>query len=153
MRPTGYVNLDAFPLNTNGKIDRKALPAPSDETLARRGSIDPPRNDREQRLVEIWKSLLETDAIGIRDNFFDIGGTSLKTVSLMIEIEAAFGKTLPLSVLLDGPTIEGLAAQLGSVSEPSPLVVPLREGGRSLRSSSSTTAWERCSSIETLRFG
>jgi thioesterase domain-containing protein len=47
----------------------------------------------------------------------------------MIEIETAFGKTLPLSVLLDGPTIEGLAAQLGPVSEPSPLVVPLREGG------------------------
>jgi amino acid adenylation domain-containing protein len=129
MRPTGYVSLEAFPLNTNGKIDRKALPAPTDETLARRAAIDPPTNDRERKLVEIWKSLLETDNVGIRENFFDIGGTSLKTVSLMLEIEKTFGKTLPLSVLLDGPTIEGLAAQLGPVSEPSPLIVPLREGG------------------------
>jgi amino acid adenylation domain-containing protein len=128
MRPTGYVNLEAFPLNTNGKIDRKALPVPTDETLARRGSIDPPRNDRERKLVEIWKSLLQTEAAGIRDNFFDIGGTSLKAVSLMIEIESAFGKTLPLSVLLDGPTIEDLAAQLGPTTEASPLLVLLRDG-------------------------
>jgi amino acid adenylation domain-containing protein len=129
MRPTGYVNLEAFPLNTNGKIDRKALPAPSDETLARRGSVDPPRSDRERKLVEIWKSLLETEAVGIRDNFFDIGGTSLKAVSLMIEVESAFGKTLPLSVLLDGPTVEGLAARLGPTTETSPLLVLLRDGG------------------------
>jgi amino acid adenylation domain-containing protein len=131
MRPTGYVNLEAFPLNTNGKIDRKVLPAPTDETLARRGEIDPPRNDREQKLVEIWKALLETDAVGIKENFFDIGGTSLKTVSLMIEIEKAFGKTLPLSVLLDGPTIEDLAARLGPTSEvpTNPRVVLLRGGG------------------------
>jgi amino acid adenylation domain-containing protein len=132
MRPTGYVNLEAFPLNTNGKIDRKALPAPTDETLARRGSIDPPRNHRERKLVEIWKALLETESVGIRDNFFDIGGTSLKAVSLMIEIESAFKKTLPLSALLDGPTVEGLAAQLGPTGEAgettSPLLVLLRDG-------------------------
>jgi amino acid adenylation domain-containing protein len=128
MRPTGYVNLEAFPLNTNGKIDRKALPAPSDETLARRGTIDPPRNHRERKLVEIWKALLETAAVGIRDNFFDVGGTSLKAVSLMIEIESVLGKTLPLSVLLDGPTIEDLAAQLGPTTEASPLLVLLRDG-------------------------
>ena len=129
MRPTGYVNLEAFPLNTNGKIDRKALPPPTDEILARSGAIEPPRNDREQKLVEIWKSLLETEAVSIKDNFFDIGGTSLKAVSLMIEIEKTFGKTFPLSVLLDGPTVEGLAVQLGSVVEPAPSVVLLREGG------------------------
>ena len=128
MRPTGYVNLEAFPLNTNGKIDRKALPPPTDETLARSGSIEPPRTDRERKLLEIWKSLLETEAISIKDNFFDIGGTSLKAVSLMIEIEKSFGKTFPLSVLLDGPTIEGLAAQLGSVVEATSSVVLLSEG-------------------------
>jgi amino acid adenylation domain-containing protein len=129
MRPTGYVNLEGFPLNTNGKIDRKALPPPTDETLARSGSIEPPRTDRERKLVEIWKSLLETEAISIKDSFFDIGGTSLKAVSLMIEIEKSFGKTFPLSVLLDGPTVEGLAAQLGSVVETTSSVVLLREGG------------------------
>jgi amino acid adenylation domain-containing protein len=129
MRPSGYVNLQAFPLNTNGKIDRKALPTPSDETLARSGAIEPPRTDRERKLVEIWKSLLETEAISIKDNFFDIGGTSLKAVSLMIEIEKSFGKTFPLSVLLDGPTVEGLAAQLGSEVEATSSVVLLSEGG------------------------
>ena len=129
MRPTGYVNLEGFPLNTNGKIDRKALPPPTDETLARSGSIEPPRTDRERKLLEIWKSLLETEAISIKDNFFDIGGTSLKAVSLMIEIEKSFGKTFPLSVLLDGPTVEGLAAQLGTVVEATSSVVLLSEGG------------------------
>ncbi len=128
MRPTGYVSVDAFPLNTNGKIDRKALPAPSDETLARPRTIDPPQDDRQQKLVEIWTSLLETGPIGIKDNFFDVGGTSLKAVSLMLEIEKAFGKTLPLSILLTEPTIEQLAALLGPAVETQSSVVLLRAG-------------------------
>ncbi len=128
MRPTGYVKLEVFPLNTNGKIDRKALPLPTDETLARPRSIDPPRNDRERRLAEIWKSLLETGPIGVKDNFFDIGGTSLKAVTLMLEIEKAFGKTLPLSILLTEPTIEQLASLLGPVEETRSSVVVLRPG-------------------------
>jgi len=127
MRPSGYVKVDAFPLNTNGKIDRKALPPPTDETLAPR-SIVPPRSDRERKLVEIWKSLLDTDVIGISDNFFDIGGTSLKAVSLMIEIEKSFGKTLPLSVLLTEPTIEQLGSLLGPEIEARSSVVLLRGG-------------------------
>lgn len=128
MRPTGYVKLDVFPLNTNGKIDRKALPPPTDETLARPRTIDPPQNDRQRKLVEIWRSLLEIGPVGITDNFFDVGGTSLKAVSLMLEIEKVFGKTLPLSILLTEPTIEQLASLLGPEVETHSSVVLLRAG-------------------------
>ena len=129
MRPSGYLRLDAFPLNTNGKIDRKLLPVPTDENLARRKAIEPPRTERERELVAIWRSLLETGPIGVTDSFFDVGGSSLKAVSLMIAIEEAFGKTLPLNVLLTEPTIEQLAGLLGPEDEARPSVVLLRAGG------------------------
>ena len=129
MRPSGYVILDAFPLNTNGKIARHLLPRPEDENLVRPRPIAPPRTDRERKLVDIWRSLLETGSIGVKDSFFDVGGSSLKAVSLMIAIEETFGKTLPLDVLLTEPTIEQLAALLGPEDPVRPSVVLLRAGG------------------------
>jgi amino acid adenylation domain-containing protein len=129
MVPAAFVVLDALPLNTNRKVDRKALSQRTDEVAAPARSGAPPRDDRERKLVEIWKALLDTDSIGIKDNFFDVGGNSLHAVSMMIEIEKAFGRTLPLSTLLTDPTIEQLGALLAETVEARPSLVALRPGG------------------------
>jgi len=128
MVPSSLVALEKLPVNTNQKIDRQALSQFSPEALARPRSIDPPRNDHERKLVEIWRSLLDSPAIGIKDDFFDLGGTSLQTVSLIVEIEKAFGRSIPLSVILTEPTIEKLAVALGPDVGSRPAVVLLREG-------------------------
>ena len=129
MVPSALVVLDKLPVNTNQKLDRKALSQLSPEALAPPRAIDPPRNDHERTLIEIWKSLLDTPSIGIKDDFFDLGGTSLQTVSLIIEIEKAFGRTIPLSVMLTERTIEKLAAALGPGAGARPAIVALNEGG------------------------
>ena len=128
MVPSALAVLDELPVNTNQKVDRNALSKLSPETLAPSRSIDPPRNEPERKLVAIWKSLLEIPSIGVKDDFVDLGGTSLQTVSMIIEIEKAFGRSIPLSVLLTERTIEKLAAALGPDMGERPAVVFLRKG-------------------------
>ena len=114
MVPAAYVLLDALPVNVNNKVDRLALARPSAMKLAPLTASDPPRNERERRLVAIWEKVLDVKGIGIRDEFFDIGGDSLRSVALMAEIHEQLGVALPVSTLLTEPTIELLAASLES---------------------------------------
>jgi thioesterase domain-containing protein len=110
MVPFAYVVLEALPVNLNNKLDRAALPAPTVADLGRLRSFDPPRNDRERKLIEIWENVLGIRPIGVKDNFFEIGGDSLQSVSLMVEIERALGRPLALSTVITDPTIEKMAA-------------------------------------------
>ncbi len=130
MVPVAFVVLDKLPVNVNQKVDRQALSGRTDETPARPTSIDPPRNEPERKLVEIWKALLGIQSVGVKDSFFDVGGDSLRAVSLMIEIEKDFGRSLPVSALLTDPTIEQLVGLLGPSVEARPSVVLLRAGGQ-----------------------
>jgi amino acid adenylation domain-containing protein len=130
MIPAAFVVLDALPVNMNGKLDRKALPLPTAEDLASLRTIVPPRDERERKLVGIWEALLGTSPIGIQDNFFDVGGTSLLSLPLMIQIEKVFGKALPMSTLLTDATIEQLAAALGESDDQwRDVIVTLADGG------------------------
>ena len=108
MVPSAFVSLENVPLTPNGKIDRRALPAPDISTASEVGFIAP-RDDLELRLKEIWQKVLGVTSIGVKDNFFDLGGHSLIAVRLFAEIEKAFGKNLPLATLFQAPTIEQLA--------------------------------------------
>ena len=131
MVPSAFVVLNAMPVNINQKVDRRALPLPTPENIAGYKAFVAPRNEWEQQLATIWETVLGVSSIGIHDNFFEVGGHSLLAASLMIQIEAVFGQTLPLSTLLTEPTIAQLAALL---SQPEQLdrpnsVVLLREGG------------------------
>ena len=114
MVPAAYVVLDTLPVNVNNKVDRLALAQASAMKLAPLTASDPPRTERERQLVQIWEKVLDVKGIGIRDEFFDIGGDSLRSVALMSEIHAALGVSLPVSTLLTEPTIERLAASLES---------------------------------------
>ncbi|QWF71690.1 amino acid adenylation domain-containing protein [Methylomonas paludis] len=112
MLPASYVFIDSIPLNRNGKLDRKALPKPSTDSDAR--DYAPPRNEIETTLVSIWKHVLGVDKIGIRDNFFDMGGYSLLAVSLLQEIKQDFGLELELGRIYHSPTIAELAVDMFS---------------------------------------
>jgi amino acid adenylation domain-containing protein len=118
MVPAAFVVLETFPLNANGKIDRKALPAPSVE--AAQGdrpspdTLSKPRNltEVELTLINTWQEILQVNSVGLHDNFFDLGGHSLLAVRLMNQIEKRFNRKLPLATLFQAPTIEQLASYL-----------------------------------------
>ena len=107
MLPSAYVVLESFPLNPNGKIDRKALPAPD------RGGFQAqyaaPRTPTEELLSSLWKDLLQLEQVGIHDNFFEIGGHSLLAIQVISRIRQAFGIELEVRTVFDSPTIAGLA--------------------------------------------
>ncbi len=131
MIPATFTRLNNLPLTPNGKVDRNRLPAPN-ETLVESGSeFIEPKDELELRLMWIWRKVLGHQTVGIRDNFFDLGGHSLIAVRLFTEIAKTFGKRLPLAILFQAPTIEQLAAILRQQGwQPSwASLVPLRSSG------------------------
>jgi amino acid adenylation domain-containing protein len=114
MLPSALVSLEAIPLTPNGKIDRRALPAPEQPDLSKPEEYEAPRNPVESRLVSIWESVLGTKPIGIKDNFFELGGHSLLVAKLLRRVERVFGKKLQMATLFSAPTIEQFALSLSN---------------------------------------
>ncbi len=112
MVPTGFVVMDALPLTANGKVDRRALPAPTAQTSALKAEHVAPRNNIERMLASIWARVLHTADIGIHDDFFDLGGHSLIGIQLLGQVEQQFNRTLPLKSLFEAPTIAQFAELL-----------------------------------------
>lgn len=112
MVPSAFVPLKAMPLTPNGKVNRRALPAPDQTDLAPSAKFAAPKDVVESRLIQIWESVLGVRPIGVRHNFFELGGHSLVAVKLMNRVERAFGKKLAIATLLQAPTIQQLAAIL-----------------------------------------
>ncbi len=124
MVPNAFVVLPALPLSPNGKLDRKALPAP-ERSSPFAGKVRSPRDAIEQQLAIIWMELLACSAVDIEDNFFALGGNSLLAIRLVAALQNHFGQTLPLASLFAQPTIRQLAEQLrhsGVAEHWSPLV-------------------------------
>ncbi|MDN4080661.1 amino acid adenylation domain-containing protein [Paenibacillus polymyxa] len=111
MIPSAFVQLDRFPLTTNGKIDRKALPVP-DKALHTGIEYVAPRTDVEQLLAAIWQEVLEIPQVGIHDDFFTLGGHSLKVLELIRKVRLATDIELPIRSVLEFPTIEEQALTL-----------------------------------------
>ena len=109
MVPSAFVMLAAFPLTPNGKIDRSALPAPEHQRQESEETFVAPRDELELQLTEIWEKVLGVQPIGIRDNFFTLGGHSLIAVRVFTEIEQIWGRNLPLITLFQTQTVEALA--------------------------------------------
>lgn len=106
MVPAVFSLLNEFPLTPNGKIDRKALPAPEQAITE---IYTPPNTPTEHTLVTIWEDLLGIDQVGIRDDFFGLGGHSLLATQLVSRIRDQLQVNLPLNALFDNPTVAGLA--------------------------------------------
>lgn len=127
MVPARFIVLPAMPLSVNGKVDRKALPAPvQTEGLS---EYAPPGTDSEIRMAAIWRSLLKLERVGLHDNFFLLGGDSLLAVSLALEVEREFATEFPLSRVLEYPTLGALAAAIHSGVEKGRHLVTLNAGG------------------------
>jgi thioesterase domain-containing protein/acyl carrier protein len=108
MIPAHFVFLDELPLTANGKVNRKALPLP-DQAAARTNELVLPQDETETKLVRLWESVLNIHPIGVRDDFFTLGGHSILAVRLFTEIEKCFAKRIPLATLLKAPTVAELA--------------------------------------------
>lgn len=109
MVPSAFVTLEALPLTPNGKLDRRALPAPDDSGRERAKEFVAPQTPLEEKLAEMWRNILGVERVGIHDNFFDLGGHSLKATQLIYQINKTFQTRLPLPDLFEQPTIAGLA--------------------------------------------
>jgi polyketide synthase 12 len=109
MVPAFFVELDEFPLTPNGKIDRKALPEP---TEVRTEPAVLPTNELERQIQSIWVDVLGHDRIGVNDSFFKIGGNSLRVVRVQIELQKLLGRPISTSTLYEFFTIKDLAAHL-----------------------------------------
>jgi len=112
MIPSAFVLLDQMPLTPNGKINRRALPAPEISRPELEQRYVAPRNDIEVALVDLWQEVLGINPIGVSDNFFDLGGHSLKATRLLSKVRSIFRTQLPLSVVFEATTIEALACAL-----------------------------------------
>ena len=112
MVPDDFVLMEAIPITPNGKTDRKSLPKPDYNVIARHGEYIGPRTDIEKQVAEIWEELMGLKKISIFDNFFELGGRSLVAVQIMARIEKETGKRFPLATLFEHATIEKLSLRL-----------------------------------------
>jgi amino acid adenylation domain-containing protein len=110
MIPSYFVWLEAMPLTPNGKIDRRALPEPVGVNALGTGvEYEGPRNEAERELARIWEEVLGKEKIGIHENFFDLGGHSLKMIRMISRIHRDLGIEISLQDVYASPTVEGLA--------------------------------------------
>ncbi|KAF9982301.1 hypothetical protein BGZ75_006327 [Mortierella antarctica] len=119
MVPSAFVRMDAFPVNANGKLDRRALPEPSEDSLARQ-TYEEPQGEIETALAAIWADLLHLNHIGRQDSFFALGGHSLMAVQMISRLQT-LGYSLSVRALFDAPTLAILAQSIG---EHHALVIP-----------------------------
>ncbi|GAA3507034.1 non-ribosomal peptide synthetase [Streptomyces showdoensis] len=111
MVPSVFVTLDRLPLTGNGKVDRKALPAPGPGTSAM--EYVAPRDERETALCAMFAEVLKTERVGVHDNFFDLGGHSLLATRLLNRVRTRFDASLSVAALFESPTVAALAERLG----------------------------------------
>jgi amino acid adenylation domain-containing protein len=111
MVPAGYVRLESLPLTANGKLDRKALPAPEAAAYGAQ-EYEAPEGETETALAEIWKKVLRIERVGRNDNFFELGGHSLLAIQLVLGIQQEFGIRIGLREVFELPRFSSLAAQV-----------------------------------------
>jgi amino acid adenylation domain-containing protein len=127
MLPGSWTWLDALPRTTSGKLDRRALPDPA---APERGRVVEPRTPLEARLAALWADVLGVERVGATDDFFDLGGQSILATRLVARIRAETGVEVPVSQLLQAPTVEAMARAVeGDAQRVRPPLVPLQRFG------------------------
>jgi acyl carrier protein len=112
MIPAAFVPLDAMPLTDNGKVDRRALPAPDRMRPDLQEAFVAPRSQSEELVVGIWSNVLGLERIGVYDSFFELGGHSLLAVQIISRIREVFEVELPVRALFEAPTVAGLTERI-----------------------------------------
>jgi len=113
MVPTAFVEMESMPLTPNGKVDRKAL-KPADTVVAGTEYVEP-NTEVEKAIAEIWASVLKKDKVGIKDDFFEIGGHSLVATQIVSRVKEKYEVDFPLKVLFETTTIKGMADYIETV--------------------------------------
>jgi amino acid adenylation domain-containing protein/thioester reductase-like protein len=111
MVPDAFVMLESFPLTPNGKLDRRALPAPELGLYSNR-QYDAPQGGVEEALAEIWQGLLRIERVGTQDNFFEIGGHSLLAIRMLSKVNQSFASNLSVLDAYNSPTIRELGTRI-----------------------------------------
>lgn len=127
MVPSYYVRLDAFPLNINGKIDKKALPRP-EALIYEEIAYEPPADGTEEALVRIWSDVLHLAKVGVNSPFFQIGGHSLTATRVLSRIYRELGVEISLKDFFANPTVRGLAGLLHKPAGSGFAEIPVLEG-------------------------
>jgi amino acid adenylation domain-containing protein len=115
MVPAAFVELESMPLTPNGKVDRRALPAPDQERPELEEGFVAPRIPTEEILAVIWAEVLRVKQVGIHDNFFELGGHSLLATQVISRLRQAFGIELRLQTLFEAPTLGELSERLETI--------------------------------------
>jgi amino acid adenylation domain-containing protein len=125
MIPARFVALSALPLTNNGKVDRRALPAPDDSRPSLEKTFVPPRNESERKLARIWSDVLGVAEVGVLDNFFELGGDSIRSIAILSRAREQ-GLELSLQQMFEHPTVAGMAtcAQIADKPVQTPRVAP-----------------------------
>ena len=122
MIPRFFVVVESFPLGKHGKVDRAALPSPE---AVPRAPIGTPRSRVEREMVACWETVLDIRPIGTRDNFFSLGGDSLRAALLVARVEKTFRHRVPASMLVAAPTVEAFVGLLEGTFSPATITGPL----------------------------
>jgi acyl carrier protein len=149
MVPSAFVRLNALPQTPNGKLDRQALPAPS-QLVAQRHS-EPhtePQNNIEQLLTAIWKEVLNLNQLSTQDNFFDLGGHSLLAVQVLGKLRQATDRDVSITDIFRFPTVASLARHL---AREEPEVTSATQGFK--RAQGRRLAWSRATASTVLDAG
>ncbi|MBX8544289.1 amino acid adenylation domain-containing protein [Pseudomonas cichorii] len=131
MVPSAFVQLDAMPLTANGKLDRRALPAPGQDSLASR-AYEAPQGEMEQAIARIWQDLLHIEQVGRNDGFLELGGHSLLSVQLQARLHTELGVEIDLRTLFAQSSLQELAAYVATADHSSSQPIPLADRQQSL---------------------
>ncbi|WP_256758213.1 non-ribosomal peptide synthetase [Cohnella sp. WQ 127256] len=126
MVPSAFVPLERLPLTSNGKIDRKALPEPERQVRSESADVGP-RTALESQLTQIWKDVLGLNEINKDDNFFEIGGHSLRATSLVTKLHKEMNISFPLRNVFEFPTLEQMAQAIEGMQQSAYLTIPVVE--------------------------
>ncbi|AVH67246.1 non-ribosomal peptide synthetase [Nostoc sp. 'Peltigera membranacea cyanobiont' N6] len=120
MIPSTFVQMQALPLTTNGKIDRRALPVPDANRPDLTEGYQAPRSELERAIATIWQEVLHLEKVGVNDNFFDLGGHSLLIVQVKNKLQENFNCSLSIVEIFKNPTIKSLTQYLSQKPEDAP---------------------------------
>jgi amino acid adenylation domain-containing protein len=125
MVPSAFVLLDKLPLTANGKVDRRALPAPTGSRPELTQDYVAPRTGVELAIATMWTAVLGVERVGIHDNFFELGGHSLLATQIVSRLRDTLKIELPLRHIFEYPTVHALAAKIDDAGELAPPIVPV----------------------------